>query len=101
MGAFPQRVLPQGATTAAIRYNFFARAIAVLINLTIVIPALNYFADFGALAPGSIEDAPLRCVEGFGSIIGAPMKLMKSQWRNAITFLGLGVISRPIRRYAP
>ena len=85
---FP-RVLLFGSASSVIRYNFFARSLAVLINRTLGIPVLNYFEDFGALVPEPLGTMALRMVENTSLNLGAPMWNIKSLVDAQLTFLGL------------
>ena len=67
-GALLPRFLLIGATSSDIHYNIYARGVAVQINCALVIPALNYCDDFGALVDESIAAAALSCVEEFCNI---------------------------------
>ena len=62
---------------------------AVLMNLVLRIPVLNYFDDFGALVPFDLGPDALGACEKFSGRFGSPMKKTKSEVRNQIKFLGL------------
>ena len=87
--AFFPRALLFGAVTAVLHYNCFARALAVIINLTLGIPALNYFGDFGALVREPNGAAALWMAENTSLTLGAPMETIKSLVDTQLTFLGL------------
>ena len=44
--AFTHKVLLFGAVSAVVRYNCYSRLLAVLMNLVLRTPVLNYFDDF-------------------------------------------------------
>ena len=77
------------AASAIIRYNCFARALAVLMNHLLGIPVLNYFDDFGALVHEPLGARALWMVENTISVLGAPMQTIKSLVDTQLTFLGL------------
>ena len=77
------------AMTHSFHYNCFARALAVLMNRLLGIPVLNYFDDFGALVPEPLGDRALWMVGNTSSVLGAPMKTIKSLVDTQLTFLGL------------
>ena len=61
--AFTHKVLLSGAVSAVIHYNCFSRLLAVLMNLALRIPVLNYFDDFGALVPFDLRREALSACE--------------------------------------
>ena len=87
--AFIPKVLLFGAVSAVIHYNCFSRILAVLMNLTLGIPILNYFDDFGAYCPEPLGTRALSTVEDFNLTLGAPMKTQKSEVDRVVKFLGL------------
>ena len=68
--SFFPRVLLFGPVSAVIHYNCFARALAVLINLALGIPALNYFEDFGSLVPDPLGTMALWMVANTSRTLG-------------------------------
>ena len=78
-----------GSVSAVIHYNCFTRALVVLINRTLGIPALNYFGDLGSLAPEPLGAMALWMVENTSSTLGAPTKTIESLVDTQIAFLGL------------
>ena len=87
--AFTPKVLLFGAVSAVARYNCYSRLLAVLMNLVLRIPVLNYFDDFGGLIPDDLGLDALDSVEKFSGLFGSPMKKIKSEVKNEIKFLGL------------
>ena len=87
--AFIPKVLLFGAVSAVIHYNCYSRLLAVLMNLALRIPVLNYFDDFGGLVPFELGPEALDSVEKFSGFFGSPMKRIKSEVKNEIKFLGL------------
>ena len=87
--AFFPRALLFGSVSAVTHYNCFARSLAVLTILTLGIPALNYFGDFGALVPDPLGTMALWMVENTRLTLGAPMETTKSLVGTQLTFLGL------------
>ena len=87
--AFIPKVLSFGAVSEVIHYNCFSRLFAVLMNLTLRIPVLNYFNDFGAVAPSDLGREALSVCERFSAFPDHPMEKIKSDVKNQIKFLGL------------
>ena len=77
-----------GAVSAVIHYNCFARIFPVLAIRIFGLPVFNYCDDFGALVPDLIKKAALQVFLCFAAVLGALVRVGKSQVDRAPTFLG-------------
>ena len=86
---FHPRALLFGSVAAVLRYNCFSRIVAILANLLLGLPTVNYFDDLGSQTPTSIPEAELAALTDFGHILGIILKDDKTELGRLISFLGL------------